>query len=70
MKRMKVWIAAFLLFLSLGVSAQVQTPVNWSSELEMTSETEGQIVFTAKISDGWHMYSMDLPKDGPTPDEF
>lgn len=67
---MKVWIAAFLLFLSLGVSAQVQTPVNWSSELEMISETEGQIVFTAKISDGWHMYSMDLPKDGPTPTNF
>ena len=31
----------------------------------MTSETEAEIVFTASIEKGWHVYSTGLGDDGP-----
>ena len=46
--------------------AQIMTPVKWSSKLEMTGDAEGQVVLTASISGGWHMYSSDVDPDvGP-----
>ena len=40
-------------------------PVKFSSKLEMLKEDEAQIVFSAKIDAGWHVYSTDLGNDGP-----
>lgn len=51
--------------------AQIMTPVKWSSKLEMTGDAEGQVVLTASISGGWHMYSSDVDPDvGPQPLEI
>ena len=36
--------------------------VLWSTEIEKTSDTEGAVVFTATIADGWHIYGMEMPK--------
>lgn len=69
--RLKVIFSAILLaVVSLAASGQPQSPITWTENLEMTSETEGQIVFTAVVSDGWHMYSTDIPEGGPTPTSF
>ena len=58
---------SFLLFISiLGVltsTAQIINPVSWEKSLKMTGETSGEVVFTATIEDGWHMYGLNLPKD-------
>lgn len=51
-------------------TAQIQSPVKWSAKIEMASETEGQVEFTAEVGDGWHMYSTDIPTGGPTPTSF
>lgn len=45
--------------------AQMQDPVHFKSELKQISGTEAEIVFTATIDDGWHVYSTDLPDGGP-----
>ena len=45
--------------------AQIQDPVQFKTELKKISETEAQIVFTGTIDEGWHVYSTDLPEDGP-----
>lgn len=47
--------------------AQIQEPVKFKTEFNKTSETEAEIVFTATIDAGWHVYSTDIPADGPTP---
>lgn len=46
--------------------AQMMDPVHFSSQLKVTDgATEGEIVFTAKIDPGWHVYSTELGEDGP-----
>ena len=46
--------------------AQIMTPVKWSASVDMTGDDEGQVVLTATISNGWHMYSLDCDPDaGP-----
>lgn len=69
--RLKAIFSVILLaVVSLVASGQSQSPITWTENLEMTSDTEGQITFTAAISDGWHMYSTDIPTGGPTPTSF
>ena len=57
----------FLLFLLLGVSlnGQILEPVKWSFALNDLPSVEKEIVLTAKIDDGWHLYDMNLPAGGP-----
>ena len=45
--------------------AQMVEPVHFSSELKMLSGDQAEIVFSATIDDGWHVYSTDLGNDGP-----
>ena len=46
--------------------AQIMTPVKWSAKIDMTGDDRGQVVLTATISNGWHMYSLDCDPDaGP-----
>jgi len=37
-----------------------------SIQQKQVSPTEVEVVFTAKIDQGWHVYSTNLPADGPT----
>lgn len=63
----------FSTFLLLGVAmlleAQIQEPVKFTTELKQTSEKEVQVVFSATIDAGWHVYSTELG-DGPTSATF
>ena len=54
-----------LLVCTVTCMAQMQDPVHFKSELKQISGTEAEIVFTATIDDGWHVYSTDLPEGGP-----
>lgn len=56
------------LVFSIGAFGQMFNPVSWSSELKMTGNDTGVLIFKAKIGAGWHMYSMNVDPDvGPTP---
>ena len=61
-----------LLFLVavLMVQAQMMDPVHFTSQLKMGSGAEAEIVFTAKIDPGWHVYSTELGQDGPIEASF
>ncbi len=58
----------FILFLFVAASAwaQMADPVHFRSELAKLQGDEGEIVFTATIDPGWHVYSTDISDDGPT----
>ena len=49
----------------LAVQGQMVNPVHFSSQLKMLKGNEGEIVFSATIDDGWHVYSTDMGNDGP-----
>ena len=38
--------------------------------VKMTSPTEGVVTMRAIVAEGWHLYGMQLPKNGPTPTTF
>ena len=54
-----------MLMTVLVAQAQMVDPVHFTSSLNTTSGAEAEIVFTAKIDPGWHVYSTDLGEDGP-----
>jgi thiol:disulfide interchange protein DsbD len=59
-----------LLMLVLGVQAQMADPVHFKSELKTSKGAEGEIVFTATIDPGWHVYSTNLGQSGPIEASF
>ncbi|MEI6852336.1 MAG: cytochrome c biogenesis protein CcdA [Bacteroidota bacterium] len=65
-------ISLFTLFLSLAtlVNAQILEPVKWSFSSKKTGDTEAELIFTAKIDKGWHLYSQDIPPNGPVATAF
>ena len=63
---------AFLTFVALGASAQIEDPVTWKFGL-YPSEQDGMhdLVVHAEVDTCWHIYSQDNdPNDGPVPTEF
>lgn len=47
------------------LQAQIQEPVKFKTELKKISDVEAEIIFTASIDEGWHVYSTDLGDGGP-----
>ena len=60
-------IISFLLlsFVVYALPAQIKDPVKFKTELTPLSDTEAEVVFTAAIDKGWHVYSTDLGDGGP-----
>lgn len=54
-----------LLLFAVAVQAQIQDPVKFNSELKILAADEAEVVFTAAINKGWHVYSTDLGDGGP-----
>ncbi len=52
------------------VQAQMHDPVHVETSFEKLSDTEAQLVFTAKIDKGWHVYSTNMEDAGPTEASF
>ena len=47
--------------------AQIVEPVRWNYELKNISESSVECVITASIDEGWHLYTLFMPDDGPRP---
>lgn len=66
MQRIICFLIGLVAFTCIA-TAQLQTPITWTTSLEMISEDEGEIKFDAEIEDGWHLYALTLPEGGPNP---
>ena len=63
---MKKLISSLLLsFVVCVLQAQIKDPVKFKTEFKTLSDTEAEIVFTAAIDKGWHVYSTELGDGGP-----
>ncbi len=60
-----------LTFLTFGfVYGQILEPIKWSTSVIKISETEYDLVAIATIEKNWHLYSQNVPDDGPIPTAF
>ncbi len=68
-----------ILFLFLGFSsyaqlgdpnAKIYDPVKWSYTSEKINDKEVNLLITAKIEKGWHVYSQFIEEGGPIPTSF
>ena len=55
----------FVGLLTLAAEGQRVNPVHFSSQLKTLKGGEAEIIFSATIDDGWHVYSTDMGSDGP-----
>lgn len=73
-KSLLLFVLATLPFVSasaaidLGVGS-MSDPVRWKASIEK-QDSVLQLVFRAKIDEGWHIYSVNLPEGGPMPTRF
>jgi thiol:disulfide interchange protein DsbD len=61
---------AIVFFITAFVQAQIHDPVKWQTSVEKVSESEFDLVITATIDKGWHLYSQNVPDGGPIPTSF
>ena len=66
----KSLLSLFLLLTALLVQAQILDPVTFKTEWKKVSDEKAEIVFTATIDPGWHVYSTDLGDGGPVSATF
>jgi thiol:disulfide interchange protein len=54
-------------FFAITLQAQIYNPVAWDFSYEKKGENIYDLIFTATIQSGSHIYSMDIPEGGPIP---
>lgn len=62
-----------LALLWLAGAAAAQDVVQWSARVEPSPVRPGevaQLILTAEMQDGWHVYGLNLPAGGPRPTQF
>ena len=67
---MKKLLLVVLLIFSLNAFSQIFDPVKWTTAVEIVSESEYKLISNATIESGWHLYSQDVPEDGPIATTF
>lgn len=67
-----VKLAAFILIVafSINVNGQVLSPVKWDFSVKKISNADSELILTATIDKGWHLYSQDIPVGGPVATTF
>jgi len=68
----KALILAFVFNFLFGSAsfAQLQEPVKWSFKATRLNDSVAELTFAAKIDPAWHLYSQEVPADGPKPTLF
>ena len=64
------YVLAALLLASSAAFAQILQPVTWSTSVRTLDAGKLELVATAKIDAGWHVYSQFIGADGPIPTAF
>ncbi len=68
--RMKLTLS-FICIIMCGVTfSQIHNPVKWKTAVEKISDTEFNLIATATIESGWHIYSQKVQEGGPIPTTF
>jgi len=55
---------------SFGAPKEETSPISWRGTARLTGNSEGVITLTATMAQGWHLYGLEMPQDGPRPTSF
>lgn len=70
-KKYLINLILFLLTVYVGYSqSMAEKPVEWTTQLEKINQVDYNIVFIATIKKTWHLYSQNVPENGPLPTVF
>ncbi|MCF6223537.1 MAG: thioredoxin family protein [Flavobacteriaceae bacterium] len=58
------------IFFTAYTNAQIYEPVEWKTSVEKISTSEFDLIITATVDSGWHLYSQNVPEGGPIPTTF
>lgn len=61
----KITTLFLLLSMALMGFAQIQDPVKWTYSVKDLNDSESELVFTANLDQGWHLYSQYTDPAGP-----
>ncbi|GGD20699.1 protein-disulfide reductase DsbD family protein [Hyunsoonleella pacifica] len=67
---MKCFLSLIILLVNTITYSQIYEPVKWTTKVEKVSDTEYKLISKASIQNGWHLYSQNVPEDGPIPTTF
>lgn len=63
-------LALFFAIPFLAAAQQEEEPVKWTTSVKQTAPNEYDLVFTAILNNGWHVYSQFIEEGGPVPTNF
>ncbi len=66
----KIFTLSLLLLIAIVAPAQMLEPVKFFSSLKTDGTAEAEIIFSARIVHGWHVYSTNLGGGGPVSASF
>lgn len=66
----KLFFLIVLLLSVFSLQAQILEPVKWNTQLKNEANNIKEIIFHAKIENGWHLYGLDIPEGGPRSTRF
>jgi thiol:disulfide interchange protein DsbD len=66
----KITSILFLLVFSVSSFSQIYDPVKWETSVNKIAESEYDLIITASIEESWHLYSQNVPQDGPIATAF
>lgn len=69
MKNMIIFLSVVVLGFS-ALQGQNYAPVKWNTNVKKLSKDEYLLIAKAKLESGWHLYSQDVPNNGPSPTSF
>jgi len=64
---MKKIIILLIFLISSNLYSQIHNPISWKTSVEKITAKEYNLILSATIDSGWHLYSQNVPKDGPIP---
>lgn len=67
---MKTIIFALTFLVTSMVQSQILEPVKWTTSVNKISDSEYELIATANIEPKWHLYSQNVPEDGPIATSF
>ena len=67
---MKRLITYLLLLFPLLIQAQILAPIHWEAAQGVRADSTAEIILSATIDEGWHLYTQDLPEGGPVATQF
>jgi thiol:disulfide interchange protein DsbD len=65
MKQLLVMVGLLFSVSILTINAQQQEPVKWKFEVKKINNYEAQVIATATIEEGWKLYGLAVPENGP-----